>query len=299
MIETLIFILVFVTVVAIGGAVVLAVRSRRSVTARLLEEETRPDAPATHSPGRMAHLMQKFGHAFSVGRSSTALRTRLTRAGYYGANAAAVFIGTKVVLLVVGALVTAVALLPLDASLSVKAYVVLGTAAVLFFAPNLVLRARLAHRSREVRMHLPDVIDLLEVCVSAGMGLDQAWNSVGDEIRHVSPTLADEMALTNLEMQLGASRADALRHMSDRTGAHECSSLVAMLVQSDRFGTSISEALATFATSMREARSQHAEETAEKVTVKLLFPLVFFIFPVMLIVMVGPTAITLVKVLGS
>jgi len=269
------------------------------VTARLLEAESRVEPTATHSPGRMAHLLQRFGHAFSVGRSSSSLRTRLTRAGYYGEGAGSVYLGTKVALLVIGGLVIAVALLPLDIALGVKMYLVLGTAALLFFVPNMVLRARLAHRRREVRVHLPDVIDLLEVCVSAGMGLDQAWNSVGDEIRHVSPTLADEMALTNLEMQLGASRADALRHMSDRTGAHECTSLVAMLVQSDRFGTSISEALATFATSMRESRSQQAEETAEKVTVKLLFPLVFFIFPVMLIVMVGPTAITLVKVLGG
>jgi len=143
------------------------------------------------------------------------------------------------------------------------------------------------------------VVDLLEICVSAGMGLDTAWNSVADEIRSVSSVLGDEMALTMLEMQLGAPRTGAMRNMAERTGAQELASLVALLVQSDRFGTSIAEALRTFATSMRHSRSQRAEEAAEKTAVKLLFPLVFCIFPVMLIVTVGPSSITLWKLFND
>jgi tight adherence protein C len=172
-------------------------------------------------------------------------------------------------------------------------------AALFFFLPNLYIARRLGQRRLEVKRHMPDAIDLLEICVSSGMGLDQAWNSVGDEIRIVSPVLADEMALANLELQLGATRAEALRHMADRTGAEEFSSLVAMLVQSERFGTSISEALSVFAKTMRETRSQRAEESAEKMAVKLLFPLVLCIFPVMLIVMAGPAVLTIMDIMGK
>jgi tight adherence protein C len=172
-------------------------------------------------------------------------------------------------------------------------------AAILFFLPNIVVSSRRNRRRAEVRRHLPDAVDLLEICVSAGMGLDMAWNHVGDEIRNVSLVLADEMALTVLEIQLGAPRTLAMRHMAERTGAEELASLVALLVQSDRFGTSIADSLRTFAVGMRETRSQRAEEQAEKTAVKLLFPLVFFIFPVMLIVMVGPAGIVLYHIMNS
>ena len=148
-------------------------------------------------------------------------------------------------------------------------------------------------------MHLPHAIDLLEICVSSGMGLEMAWNAVGDEVRRVSTILADEMALANLEMHLGADRASAMRHMAERTGAEEISSLVATLVQSERFGTKVADALRVFAESMRIERSQRAEEAAEKMAVKLLFPLILFIFPSMLIVCAGSAVIQIVQVLGG
>ena len=148
-------------------------------------------------------------------------------------------------------------------------------------------------------MHLPDALDLLEICISAGMGLDTAWNAVADEVRHVCPTLADEMALANLEMHLGAPRAVALRHMAERTTCEDLSSLVAIMVQSERFGTSIASALQTFAASMRQVRSQRAEEKAEKMAVKLIVPMVAFIFPAVMIVLAGPAGITLSRIFGS
>ncbi len=154
-------------------------------------------------------------------------------------------------------------------------------------------------RREEVRRHLPDAVDLLEISVSAGMGLDMAWNMVTDEIRRVSTTLADEMALTNLEIHLGAPRAEAMRHMAQRTGAEEISSLVAVLVQTDRFGTSVAKALENFTSSMREGRSFRAQEVAEKMAVKLLFPMVIFIFPAVLVVLAGPAVIGLFKILGG
>jgi tight adherence protein C len=169
---------------------------------------------------------------------------------------------------------------------------------VLFFVPDLAVGIARDRRRENIRRHLPDAVDLLEICVSAGLGLDQAWNSVAEEIRRVSPMLADEMELTNLEISLGASRAVAMRHMSERTGAADISSLVALLVQSERFGASIVDALRTFATTMRETWSQRAEEAAERMAVKMLFPMVLFIFPALLIVMVGPAALGFFQAMG-
>jgi tight adherence protein C len=140
---------------------------------------------------------------------------------------------------------------------------------------------------------------MLEICVSAGMGLDAAWNSVSDEVRRVSDHMSDEMELTNLEINLGTPRAVAMRHMAERTGVEDISSLVTLLLQSERFGASIVDALRTFARSLREIRSQRAEENAEKMAVKLLFPMVFFIFPVLFVVMVGPAVIVMMQTLGS
>ncbi len=129
------------------------------------------------------------------------------------------------------------------------------------------------------------------------MGLDSAWNAVSAEFRRVGPTLADEMALVNLEVQLGGTRTEAMRNMANRTGADELGALVALLLQTERFGTSISDALRVFATSSREARSARAEVTAEKMSVKLIFPLVLCIFPAMLIVIMGPAGMALYNLL--
>src|SRR5947207_496699 len=127
-------------------------------------------------------------------------------------------------------------------------------AGALFFVPNIFLDIQRKKRREEVRRHLPDAVDLLEVSISAGMGLDQAWNAVTSEMNSVCSTLADEMALTNLEIHLGASRASAMRHLAERSGADELSSLVAVIVQSERFGTSMTDAMRNFAGTMREAR---------------------------------------------
>jgi tight adherence protein C len=190
-------------------------------------------------------------------------------------------------------------LLPLNIAVSLKLMWGLCATGFLFFVPNLVLAHRRSKRRTEVRRHLPDAIDLLEICASAGMGLDMAWNSVADEVRSVSGTLADEMALTNLEIHLGAARAVAMRNMARRTGADELSSLVAVLVQSERFGTSVVEALRTYANAMRETRSMRSQEAAEKMAVKLLFPMILFIFPSVVLVMVGPAAMTLYKIFST
>src|SRR6185437_5554038 len=185
----------------------------------------------------------------------------LAQAGYHGNNSASVYLGAKFLLFAAGMLLTLALLISTQIHNQLLIAGVAG--ALLFFIPNIIVSMRRDARRSTVRRHLPDAIDLLEICASAGMGLDMAWNSVTEEVRSVSTILADEMALTNLEIHLGASRAVAMRHMARRTGADELSSLVAVLVQSERFGTSISEALRTYATSLRETRSQRAQESAE------------------------------------
>jgi tight adherence protein C len=178
-----------------------------------------------------------------------------------------------------------------EMSLIMRACVIVASLAGFALLPNVLVTIRKKRRTADVRSHLPDAIDLLEICVSSGMGLDTAWNAVCDEFRGVSTVLADEMALSNLEMHLGAPRADAMRNMARRTGVEDIGSMVATLVQSEKFGTSVSQALRTYADAMRTERSQRAEEAAEKLAVLLLFPMVMFIFPCMFIVILGPAGV--------
>jgi tight adherence protein C len=297
--EFLLPLLTFLSVFAIGSAILAArVRSKDPVKARLRELEQTGGETDKKDQGLMPRLA-RLSKMFSRSNPSQKLQAKLAKAGYHDKSAASVFLGVKMVLLIFGSVATALATLSIEMSLALRPLVVFAGGALLSFIPNIVVRVRREKRRNDVRSNLPDAVDLLEICVSAGMGLDMAWNAVADEIRRVSTILADEMALTNLEMHLGVSRTLAMRHMVERTGADELSSLIAVLVQSERFGTSITEALRTFATSTREVRSQRAEESAEKMPVKLLFPMVFFIFPVVLVVVAGPAGMTLMEIMGG
>jgi len=291
-----------ISVSALGGAGLVAVKARNE--ARRARERALPGAEGqdviadrgAHAP-RFVGAVQKVGEAVGAKRASGGLAQQLARAGYFRPSAPAVYLGTKMLLFAVGLVVFGLVAGSLNLSLALRIALVGFGSLMLFFLPNVVVGIRRDRRKAEIQRHLPDAIDLLEICVSAGMGLDTAWNSVAADIRRVSTTLADEMELTNLEISLGATRATAMRNMSNRTGVEEISSLVALLVQSDRFGASIVDALRVFAKSMREMRTQRAEESAEKMAVKMLFPMVLFIFPTLLIVMVGPAAVEIFNVM--
>jgi len=301
-IQIIISALAGISVIAIGGAVLMGKRMKRAP----LEERLRQVAGSHLGSGsasviapRFTGIVQNIGTAVSPTKASVTLREQLTQAGYHAQSAAAVYLGAKLILAIVGLLASAALVVPSAAlQIQTKSVLIMLLSMGMFFIPNLVVSSRRATRRGEIRRHLPDAIDLLEICASAGMGIDQAWNSVGDEVRAVSVTLADEMALTNLEIHLGAARAEAMRHMASRTGADELSSMVAVLVQSERFGTSISDALRTYAQSMRESRSQHAQEAAEKMAIKLIFPMIAFIFPAAVLVMAGPAFMSLYHVLA-
>lgn len=300
--QFIVAVLVGFSVICIGAAVLLARWARRApLQARLkdLSGGATLALPIEQNAPGFTDVVGNVGTAISSGRTSRTLREQLTQAGYHHPKSAAIYVGAKFLLLAVGMLGSAVVILPTSLETRTKLLGIMAVSMGLFFIPNNVVSSRRRARRSEIRRHLPDAIDLLEICASSGMGIDMAWNSVADEVRGVSPTLADEMALTNLEIHLGANRAQAMRHMAERTGADELSSLVAVLLQSERFGTSIIDALKLFATSMREFRSQYAQEAAEKMSVKLIFPMILFIFPAALLVMAGPAFINLFKSLNG
>ena len=160
-----------------------------------------------------------------------------------------------------------------------------------FYLPNLWLMIKADIRKEKLFEGLPDALDLLVVCVEAGMGLDAAIHRVAEEIKLTNPTLSDEFKLLNLELRAGKSRQDALRNLAMRTNIDAMNSLVTLLIQTDKFGTSVAKALRVFSDSFRTERYQKAEERAAKMPVKLVFPLVLFIFPSLFVVMLGPAAI--------
>lgn len=294
MLEIIVAILTFLAVVSAGSALMSVARERRR---RLNERLGDRQAVPGRDGSPMSRLLERVGQRISPRRVSRSLAEDLAYAGYYGQSAATVYLGAKIVLLVATGTLVPLVLAYLPLPFSIEAMIFLSVAGLAFFLPNMIVAMRRRERTSQMREHLPNAVDLLEVCVSSGMGLDMAWNVVTDEIRRVGPALADEMALTSLEINLGAPRADAMRHMVDRTRVEEIGSLVTMLVQAERFGTSIADALQSMAGSMRERRSFMAQEKSEKTAVKLLFPMLLFIFPAVFIVLVGPAGIRLYELM--
>jgi Flp pilus assembly protein TadC len=175
--------------------------------------------------------------------------------------------------------------------------VALLAAALGYLLPGMALARMAKKRQHTIRLSLPDALDLLVVSVEAGLGLDQALQRVGEELAFAHKDLSDELRLVNLELRAGKARPDALRNLADRTGVDDLSSLVAMLVQTDKFGTSVAQSLRVHSDTLRTKRRQRAEEAAAKTGVKMVFPLVFCIFPAIWVVTIGPAAIKFVQVL--
>jgi len=164
-----------------------------------------------------------------------------------------------------------------------------------FVIPEIWLFWRIRVRQHRLRLALPDGLDLLVICVDVGLGLDQSILRVAQELRLVHPELSDELHMVNLEMRVGKTRLEALRELARRTGLEDLKALVAMLIQTERFGTSIAQSLRVYSDELRTRRRQKAEEMAAKTTVKMVPPLVFFVFPALLAVILGPAIITLVR----
>jgi tight adherence protein C len=225
------------------------------------------------------------------------LRTDLMRAGYRSEKAAPVFYAVRILstlaMMVVGLMVQAK--MPSNPAMTV-ALVVFGCAAG-WVLPRSFLAKAVTRRQETLRLSLPDALDLMVVSVEAGLGLDQAIQHVARELQVSHPQLSEELMLMMLEMRAGKRRQDALRNFGERTGEAEVRKLVAILVQNDRFGTSMGESLRTHSDFLRTRRKQDAEERAAKVGVKLVFPIFFFILPSMLIVAAGPAVLQIFKYL--
>jgi tight adherence protein C len=242
---------------------------------------------------RIVHTLKRLGKAVPRSPSEMGkLQQKLVCAGYRGHEAIAVFFGIRigVALLFFVAFATPIFLRP-------NLMFALAGSGLGYLLPGMALGRMAKKRQHRIRMGMPDALDLLVVSVEAGLGLDQAIQRVGEEIAFAHGDLSDELRLVNLELRAGKGRTDALRALADRTGVDDLSSLVAMLVQTDRFGTSVAQSLRVHADTMRTKRKQRAEEAAAKTGVKMVFPLVFCIFPAIWVVTIGPAAIKFVQVL--
>lgn len=233
------------------------------------------------------------------GWEQSPLRQRFMHAGWRDENAPTLFFGAKALLTFAlpGLAVLSIGITGVQIQENGLLITVLGLAAAGYYLPNMILSRRVFTRKRELFESLPDAVDLTMVCMEAGLGLDAAIARVAQEMRLKSADLADELYLVGLELRAGASRERALRNLALRTGVEEMDELVTMLVQCDRFGTSIAESLRVHAETLRTKRRQRAEEAAAKIPVKLLFPLIFFIFPALLLVLMGPAIISIYNVL--
>ena len=250
-------------------------------------------------PSALLKLIAQLGGFLPAADGADALRTGLVRAGYRRADAPLIFMGFKVLMAVSLPLVSMV--LGYATARSVGNVMLLSVllAFVGFYLPTFFIAMKQRQRHGEILSALPDGLDLMVVCVEAGLGLGAALQRVGVEIHLSSPQLADELSLVNQEMQTGIARIDALRNLAERTGVDDIYSLVAMLIQTDRLGTSVAQSLRAHAESMRTRRRQRAEQMARKASIKLAFPLVFLIFPALLVIILGPAGIQLLKALSA
>ncbi len=215
-------------------------------------------------------------------------RELLIQAGYRKTGAPATYWGLRATLGLGLATIAAITSPLLGAGTFAATIIALYLGVVGYYGPVLVVRRKARARQKEITLALPDVLDLLVVCVEGGMALNQAFVRIAQESAPLSPITAEELRLLNLEIRAGGARDEALRNLATRTGVEDIRALSMMLIQADRFGTSIAHALRVHSETVRDKRRQRAEEAAAKTTIKMVFPLVLFIFPALMVVLIGP-----------
>lgn len=227
------------------------------------------------------------------------LRMRLAMAGLRTESAPTTFLASKTVMAVFLGVAAAAYVWAKGTHLENAIGITMIGVGVGFLAPNIWLSSAVSKRQEKIRNGLPDTLDMMVISVEAGLGLDAAFQRVGDEMKKVHPTLSEELQLVTLESQMGIPRSEALCNLGIRTGLDEVRSLVAIINQTERFGTSIAKALRNQSDALRVKRRQAAEERAQKTTVKLMAPLILFIFPAILVVLAGPAALKMIEALGN
>jgi tight adherence protein C len=223
------------------------------------------------------------------------LKEKLEHAGIRSEGASTVFLSLKFISMMIGFFIGGGTLL-LTQGFQVKTLLyIVGVTGIMFYLPELIVMIMTKRRQQAIFLGLPDALDLMVVCVEAGLALDQAMRKVAEEMKKSYPLISYEFGLSNLHLQMGRTRGEALQGLGKRTGVEDLRALASILIQADKFGSSIAQALRVQSESMRTRRQQIAEEKAAKTAVKLIFPLVIFIFPGIFIVLVGPAAITMVR----
>jgi tight adherence protein C len=304
----LIAISTFVLVVLAGLVIVhysKLYQKKIDVGERIRKEATpeQPDDVAKQATGKglLLKLVSRFGESVRPKLDTNVSNTkkRLIRAGYYRENDPVILYGSKVAiagLFLLFFLIVKFIALPVLPAQKFLAFMLLSVIAG-FYLPDYYLYRRTKDKKKRIFEGFPDALDLLVVCVEAGMGLDSAIKRVGDEMALKNKVLSDEFRLLSLELRAGKPRADALRSLAMRADLEDVSSLVTLLIQTDRFGTRVAQALRVHSDSMRTKRYQRAEEAASKLPVKILFPLVLFILPGLIITLMGPAVIKFYRII--
>jgi tight adherence protein C len=304
--QSLFLLIVFIVVCALGwvGLALFAPVALRQRLRRFLGQRGRPgdDVPRVRWIERVASAARPLTRLSipEEGWEKSTLRTRFMNAGWRNPSAPTLYFASKTALaLLAPAVLAPVMLLRGDVSGRLMLMVILSGAAVGYYLPNIVLARRVARRRREIFETIPDALDLLTVCVEAGLSLERALVKVAGEIHIKSVVLAQELQLVLMEMRAGFSKEKALRNFALRSGVDDVDTLVAMLIQSERFGTSVADALRVYAENLRHKRRMIAEECAARIGLKLLFPLIFCIFPTLMMVLLGPAAIQISRALRT
>ena len=287
-------IFVFLTIVVIVFAFGAASVAPSSVLGSRLREIglQRPKAQAKPAiRERMQQALDPFSRALPVSPTDVSqTRAWLIQAGYRDPQHVTIYRGLRVLFAALG-FFSIFLFTGFDSPL-----LLIGLTAFGFFLPRFLLKKKLQERQRRIRLGLPDALDLTVICVEAGLSLDQAMMRVGQDLSHAHPDLSGEFHLFDLETRAGKPRVEALRNLAERTGVDDIRALVATLIQTDRFGTSVAQALRVHSDSLRTERRQRAEEQAAKTTVKMIIPLVLFVMPSLIFVTVGPAVIELMHI---
>jgi tight adherence protein C len=288
-----VFVIVVVAVFAFGAAMftpssMLGARLRALGSQQPRQAENKPAIRE-----RIEQALDPLSKAIPLSPADVS-RTRrwLIQAGFRDAIDVNYYFGARVLTAAIGFLAVALSIPRFDPAL------LIGITALGFLLPRFILKRMIRDRQNRIRLGLPDALDLTVICVEAGLALDQALMRVGQDLHHAHPDLSDEFHFVNLEMRAGKPRAEALRNLVDRTGVDDIRSLVGTLIQTDRFGTSVAQALRVHSDSLRTERRQRAEEQAAKTTIKMVPPLVIFVLPSIIFVTIGPAVIELIRQLG-
>lgn len=289
-------IILFLSVAAAVFAFGAAAYAPSSVLAARLRQSKWDKAEAPQKPAfkeRLEQALDPLSKAIPLSPSEVS-RTRawLIQAGYREPRHLTIYVGMRVL----GALLGMAAVVGISGFQSLPLIIAVGGLG--FFLPRFLLKRKIRERQQLIKLALPDALDLTVICVEAGLGLDQAMMRVGQDLRHAHPEMSDEFHMVNLEMRAGKPRAEALRNLSERTGVDDIKALVATLIQTDRFGTSVAQALRVHSDSLRTERRQRAEEQAAKTTIKMVVPLVLFVLPSIIFVTLGPAVIQLIRTLA-